>query len=366
MSTQVMSQQAESESNGAAAGGEAAPQASTSQASTPAAGGEGGNAQGMSAAEPGAKEGDTPPGAEGGDTDPAQAQAPTYKPKDKFKVMRFGTDLQDEVEVPKLLREAMKDEASEKEIIDLLTKAHGLEPVKASREEIRKERDHFRQEFGNVTKAIGEVRKAYQRGDIDLFLDKLQIPQERMLQWALDKVNYSQLPPEQQKILDERRDSQRKAWTSEEQATHYQQQLHQQSVQARTAILDSSLARPEVKTFAEQYDARVGKPGAFRQEVIAQGELAWTQSNGSVDLSPEQAIQQAMQKWSPFFQQPQASAAQPSAQAQGSQAGTGMPAQGNTGTPAVIPNVQGRTSSPMKKSPRSLDDLRKLGKQAQT
>lgn len=348
------------------------------QAPAGEASGEAGAAQGETAtgaAEAGATEGDSPSGegkeaAESGEKAEGEGEAPAapaYKPRDKFKVRVFNPEKVDELvqkeeSVPEFLKPLMKDAESEKQVMDLLERAYGIDSVKGERAHVKKERDHFRNEFTKIQGSVAELRTIYQRGDLDLFLDKLSIPHERMLQWALDKVNYSQLPPEQQRVIDERRDAQRKAYAAEQRMGTYEAQLYEQQRQAKSMLLDAGLARPEVSTFAAAFDAKVGKPGAFRLEVAAVGEQAWNQSEGKVDLTPEQAIEQAMTKWKPFIGEAQAAQA-PTAAAAGSQSGAGTKPT-TTAKPAVIPNVQGRPSSPMKSKPRSIEDLKKLAKDA--
>lgn len=293
--------------------------------------------------------------------DPGEGETPatpSYKAREKFKVMVYGSDEQKEHEVPAFLKGLMKDEASEKEVISLLEKAYGLEPVKQARAAIAKERDQVRGEFSKIQSTIQDVRQSYQRGDIDAFLEKLAIPQERMLQWALDKVNYSQLPPDQQRVLDERKLAERRAYAAEQQNMSMEQHIQEQSRQAKQVLLQSSLTRPDVNTFAQSFDTQAGKAGAFFEEVRATGELAWIQSNGKVDLTPDQAVEQVMNKWRKFL--PAATASVPGTQPAPQAA---APVIVNTPKPAVIPNVQGRSSSPMKAGVRSLDDLRKLSAQ---
>lgn len=317
---------------------------------------EAGESQGAADAQTGekpAKEGSPTPGSEENDADTEKEpeKIAAYKAREKFKVM------DSEHEVPAYLKALMKDADSEKQVIELLEKAYGLEPVKTRLGETRKERDHFKGEFGTIQKTIQDVRQTYQRGDIDAFLDKLSVPHERMLQWALEKVNYSQLSPEQKQILDERRDAQRKAWSEEQRAGSYEQKLQEQTRQAKTMLLEAGLARPDVGAFQQAYDAKVGKPGAFRDEIVAQGELAWIQSNGQVDLSPQQAIEQAMLKWRPFVQTEAAPGTQASVPAQAGEQGSKAAPQAK---PSVIPNVPGRSQSPMKSGVRSVEDLKKL------
>lgn len=318
-----------------------------------------------SGAEAPATEGEPTPGEQTDEEKALAAAEQTFKPRDKFKVMVHGSDEQKEHDVPKWLKDAIKDPATEKEAIELLEKAFGLDPVKASRQEIRVERDTVKAELSKVTSSISDLRRTYARGDIDSFLQKLAIPQERMLQWALDKVNYSQLPPDQQRILDERQEAQRQAWAAEQQLSQVSEQSSEQIRQARQMMLTSSLARPEVKSFADSFDAKAGKPGSFFEKVVLAGQTAWNQSQGKVDLSPEQAIEQVMKEWGPFLQHQASSATGTPSGAAGAGAGKAAVIAAPAAKPGVIPNVQGKSSSPMKAKPRSLDDLKKLSEQAQ-
>lgn len=284
-----------------------------------------------------------------------EAEKPKFTPRTKVKVMDA------EHEVPSWLLKAIDNADTEKEAVELLEKAYGLPHVKENLQTTRRERDEIKTNYQKTMSDIQDVKKTYQRGDIDQFLDKLQIPHERMLQWAVDKVNYSQLPPDQQRVIDERSAAQRKAYAAENQVSSYEQQIQEQARTAKSQLLQSSLVRPDIKTFAEAFDARHGKSGSFLQEVIATGNLAWATSNGKVDLTPDQAIEQVMGKWGKFLQPGQAQ--------QGTEVpvvvpGPGVAAQASSAPkPAVIPNVAGRSTSPMKSKPRSLDELKKLGKE---
>lgn len=314
----------------------------------------------------GAKEGEPSPDAtEGGE--PAKVETPAFVGRSKFKVRQFDPSkadelLQQEIEVPARFKELIKDADSEKEVLEILEKAFGIEAVKGERTHAKKELSETRTQLRSMQDGVTELRTIYARGDIDLFLDKLKIPRERMLKWALDHVEYSQLPPEQQRVFDERRDAQRQAYDAEKRASQTQDQSFQQIRQARGMLLDAGLARPDISQFANSYDAKVGKPGAFRDEVIAAGNKAWNDSDGKVDLTPDQAIEQAMARWSPFLTPAQAAQApQAPAAPAGTQTGTQSPAPAKPA--GTLPNLQGRSQSPMKTAPRSIDDLKKIREQ---
>jgi hypothetical protein len=346
---------------------------SQSDADSGASGGTAGdNPGGTPAAD--AKEGDTPPAeSDAGEVDGEKpAEPPKFVAKSKFKVRQFDAAkadelIQQEIDVPARFKELMKDAESEKEVLEVLEKAFGIEAIKGERAHVKKELGETRVQLKTMQDGVQELRTIYQRGDINMFLQKLAIPRERMLQWALDEVTYTQLPPEQQRVHDERILAQRQAYEAEKRASMTQNQSSEQIRQATSLLLDAGLARPDNKSFADLYDSQVGKPGSFRDEVIATGNSAWNESNGQVVLTPEQAIERTLAKWKPFLSKAQATpATQAPANpaAQSAQPGTQPAVAHKPGS--TLPNLQGRSQSPVKSSaPRSIEDLKKLRSQMQ-
>jgi hypothetical protein len=113
------------------------------------------------------------------------------------------------------------------------------------------------------------------------------------------------------------------------------------------------MSKPEVAAVAEAFDQRLGKQGAFREEVIKRGVLAHTTTGQ--DITPEQAISEVMGIYAAFVQPSQAGQMSP-------QMTPGAP-QGTSKQTPVIPNVGAKNSSPTRKSPKSLDELRQLADQ---
>ena len=275
---------------------------------------------------------------------PEAPEAPAYQANYKLKVM------DQEKEIPEKFRELIKDAESEKEVRELFEKAYGLEYAKPKHEALQQTFAKVQSEHNYLLGSVQELRECYNRGDLDTFFQKLNIPKERVLQYALDKVNYEQLPAEQKQLLDARRNAELQNSALQRQNQYMQQQLQQQTVQARQYALDSELVGPEVKSMVEAFDQRFGKPGAFRNEVINRGQLAWFQSQGKVDLTPRQAIQEVIRLYG-LDQQQQPAAA------------TVAPQESGGARPRVstIPNVgSGRSASPLKQKPRSIEDLKKI------
>jgi predicted nucleic acid-binding Zn-ribbon protein len=284
----------------------------------------------------------------------AEAPAP-YTPNFKFKVM------DKEHEIDEFVRAAIKDADTEKKIKEIYEKAYGLDVLKPRYQGLREKYQTSTQEVESFKKSIGELREHYQRGDLDSFFQTLNVPQEKILQWVLDKANYEQLPPDQRQILDAKRAAEQQAYSLGKEKQQLMQQHEEVLLQARAQSLQVALERPDVSEFAKSFEERAGKPGSFVEEIIAHGERTYYASQGKIDLTPEQAIKEVMDRWAPFVsQQPMQPPIIPA------NPGPGAAPQAQRAAPAApkattIPNVSGRqTTAVSKAKPKSIDDLKKL------
>lgn len=273
-----------------------------------------------------------------------------YTPNYKFKV------IDKEHEFDQFLHGAIKDVETEKKVRELYEKAYGLDIVKPKFQETREKLKGISSELQEYQTAVQNLREHYTRGDLDSFFAQMNIPQEKILQWVLDKAQYSELPPEQKRILDEKKNAEQRAYSLEKEKGQYEQQMMQQAVEAKSYQLQVELERPDIASFAATFEAKVGKPGAFREEVIKWGEAAWNASQGKVNLTPGQAVQEVLAHYKHFLQtapeQP-APVVQPQA----------VPTPTVEPKPKTLPNVNGRATSPMKSKPKSLDELRQKYKE---
>ena len=98
------------------------------------------------------------------------------------------------------------------------------------------------------------------------------------------------------------------------------------------------------------FDSKVGRPGAFREEVIKRGQMYAAQGN---DISVEQAVQEVTNLLRPVYGEVQTHA--------------------NPQSPQVVapnykptlPNVRSSGTSAIKRTPNTLADLHKLRDMAQ-
>lgn len=292
-----------------------------------------------------------------GETDAEAETEGGYTPNLKFRVM------DKEHTIPEKFKSIMVDAESEKMVRELHEKAFGLDVVKTKFNEVREERNTYLQENTEIKRSIdslrGIVQGAMKSGNLlklDDFFDRLNIPQEMVMKYALAKVQFNELPPEQRQMLTENMAAERRALTLEEQNLSVQEQVAEQARAMKQMQLDYTLERAEYKSIADQWDTRVGTPGAFRNLVIRVGELAWLQSNGKTDLTPEQAVKAIIADYG--LQAAAPGTATPPVQQAGAQGKRVIQRQ----TP-TIPNLQGRSVSPLKAKPKSIDDLKALYKQ---
>ena len=265
--------------------------------------------------------------------------APAFTPNFKFKVM------DKEHEIPEFLRGVVKDADTQKKLIELHEKAYGLDAVKSKYQTTKQQFDSMSKEKQSLDAEIQTLGTYLKKNDLDSFFKALNITEEQVLQYALDRVNYRELPIEQRMQRDMQTQERQRLYQLEQQNQQLEQRWATESVQARTFQLDSTLARQDIKSVAEAFDAKVGKPGAFKAEVIKRGQYA-NYTTGA-DISVDQAVSEVMGLYAPLVQ-----TATPAAPAQAATAQAGA-----TQALPVIPNVSGRGTSPVRKAVKSIADI---------
>jgi hypothetical protein len=292
--------------------------------------------------------------------DPAEAAAAAYTPNLKFKV------LDKEHEMAPYFKDVIKDEKTEKEVRELYEKAMGLDVVKPKYQSTKQELEEVRAERDGLVGGINELRELYQNKDLDSFFGKLKVPFNTLLQYVAEKLEYQELPPEQRQVLDARKQAQRQAYEATKYASSQEQHFTEQMVQAKGYMLDLTLDRADVKSFADSYQGKTGK--AFRDAVIEYGTAVFHSRKDAhgqpVDLTPDQAVKELMSHYGALMgvgQAPAATGASPAPHGAQAPAASGTPAKA---APPVIPHVGGRQTSPTTQKPKSLDDLKKLREQA--
>lgn len=285
---------------------------------------------------------------------PETPSTPTYQPNYKYKAA-----LQ-EKEIEEFWRPLIKDQESEKKIKDVLTRLDGFDAVKASREKLQTEYESLTQDYQAQAQVVQRVEGALERGDLTSVFRQLGVNDEAIFRWTQQKLQMMEMPPEQRKMFEDAENARLERQQYEEQMSQFQRMYEEQAVQARTIQLDLALARPEVVQASQTWDQAMGQPGAFKDLVIQEAQAAYYRTGQ--DLSAEQAVQLVMQKFGkvmPLQGGGVTTQAAPQVQAPPSQTPQVTVPQAKP----VIPNVSGKGASPVKKVPRSLDDLHAMRKQ---
>jgi hypothetical protein len=271
-----------------------------------------------------------------------KAEPQAFQPSFKFKV------LDKEKEFDEWIRPVVKDADTEKKVKELYEKAYGLDSVKQDRETLRSELSQAKEKISSTDKAINTISEFASQRDWDSFFEALSIPKNEILQYALNLVQREQMPPEQKAQWEASRQAQQQARYYQEQNQQLQQSQQQFQIQQREFELSQEISKSDISSVAEAYNAGMASPSAFREYVIRIGQAHAAQGN---DIPVAQAVQEAVRHLRAVNPQ------------------LGMPAQAQE-TPRVVqpsskptlPNIQGRGTSPVKSTVRSLDDLRSLSK----
>jgi hypothetical protein len=290
----------------------------------------------------------TTEGSTGGQDAPQVSTEPqTYTPNFKFKVH------DKEHEVEEWLRGVVKDADSEKKLRELHERAYGLDHVKADRTKLREQVQQVAQEKAQQDQAFSMLGGYLAKKDFDSFFEATKVSEDDVLRWAISVAERRQNPQAQAQFQQERQ-QQQQFQQLQAQNQSLLASYEQAAMQARDFELGQVLGRPDVQQTAQAFEARVGRPGAFKEEVAKRGFLHW-QMTGK-DITAEQAVSEVLQilGGTPPQQQNQSQQVAPQVQ-------TGTQAKAPEGKP-VIPNIQGRGTSPVVKVPTSVADLRALAK----
>jgi len=126
------------------------------------------------------------------------AQEVEFQPNYHYKV------LDKEHEIPEFLRGTIKDEETQKQVKELFEKAGGLDHIKSKYNELESTQNTLVSENAQYKQAVDELRSTYQRNDFDGLFKQLQIDENKVLQWVLDKAQYNEMAPEQRQQIDAR------------------------------------------------------------------------------------------------------------------------------------------------------------------
>lgn len=279
--------------------------------------------------------------------DVQKADTPAWKPDYKLKVYDEEKELNDP-----FLKELIKDAASEKKVKEIAQKFLGFDTVKDRHEKVKTEYHSFKEAATPIINYYNQASQLLAKKDMDGFFELLGMSTDDVLKYAVQKAQEMQLPQEQQQSLAQQRAVQRQNQMLEAQYQSLQQQQMAMATQYRNQELSWVMSRPHVAQVATQFDTKNG-PNAFRQ-LVRKIALAHYADSGGQDLSAEQAVGETLKYIGSLVTPTSANPAQTSA-------GPALIQQESA--PPIIPNVAGKGTSPVRKSVRSIEDLKKKHKE---
>lgn len=275
---------------------------------------------------------------------------PAYVPNYKYKVAG------QEKELDPFWHSVVKDAESEKKVKELLTKVDAFDFVKGKQVHYEQQFNQVSGDYEALNGTVARFDQAVAKDDLSSAFRLAGIPKEKIFQWVHKQLQFESLPPEQKAAIQEAEEARNQTSDYETKLSQMEQKYQTQAVQARTMQLDMVLLKPEISQFANAWDQNAEPGNTFRDTVANEARRVYYDSlnsgQGPIDLSPEQAVAMVMKRFGKFV-----SVGEPTA-AQSPQAASQTVIQTQKGTPPVIPNVQGKSASPIKKAFKSLDELR--------
>lgn len=191
----------------------------------------------------------------------------------------------EEKEFDEWARPFIKDEDTYKNFQDLYTRGHGLELAKT-------ERDEFKEKYNNIEESLGIVNQLVNKGDTKGFIEALGLPKKMFIDYAINELRFQELPPEEQQRIQAEQNRQLQFQQLQNTNEQLQRQM-QDDLRDRTEKELETELNTNYSAAGQQYDARTGVPGSFRQLVIERG-IFHHKVNG-VTIPVTQAIQEAAQ-----------------------------------------------------------------------
>lgn len=281
--------------------------------------------------------------AQAGGTEAQQQAEQAYTPNFKFKVK------DKELEFDDFIKPIVKTKDLEAKMREMYEKAHGLDEVKTARDSFKKQYEEWQGKYNQVETSLKTLGDYVKKGDFRSFFSALNIPKDQIIRYAVEELKYQELPADQRAQIDAQREQQLAYEQANVQNQTLQQQMAQLVQQQATFELNQELAKPEVSTAISAYDARAGKPGAFRAEVIRRGQ--YYEAVHKISPPASQLVSEVLSLVGVQAQAQQGT----QAASQDTSSPTGSPQQ-----KPVISSFSGGGKSPVKKMPTSIDDLRAM------
>lgn len=286
------------------------------------------------------------------------------KTKEKYTPSPKFVALSKEYDLPKWALESIKNAESEQEIKNIFSKAYALDHFVNKNEELKTKFKETTQNYNELYGGINELRQIYAESlnsgnllGLEDFFGRLKIPFDVVLNYVQQRLQFEELPDIQKQMLAGNIQAQRRARVLETQNQEFQNDAMTAASKQRSVELQQVLTRPDVAQAVQAFESAPGRtPGSFWNAVREHGEYTYLKSQGSIDLTPEEAVKQVIAKFGLNTTAPVNQPAPTQNKTQAQQTPTPVAAHKNV---PVLPAVTSKATSPVGKTFRSIEDIRK-------
>lgn len=298
-----------------------------------------------------------------------EVEEPAHKPNVVFKAGVYNKETkqleQKEFTIDPKFAAIMTDPESEKLVRELHEKAFGLDSVKERFVEAKQFAGQVVKENTDIKGSINYVKGIYNSAvktgnwlKLDDFFHNLDIPVDHILKYALAKVELNEMDPAQRQAVESRLESDRRAEKLTQERDSMTSEMATLAQANKQTQVEFVLTKPEVVALAAEFDRRLNKEGAFKEAVFKEGQMAWSVDN--VDLPAAEAVERVIKNYGLTGVK--------------APAGTtpAAPTPGKTGAKtttivkrnaSTIPNIGGRSTSPLPSKPKSMEEVLKYRKE---
>lgn len=249
-------------------------------------------------------------------------------------------------------RPFIKDAETEEHMRQLYTKAGGLDRVKANLERTSTELSSAQQETARHREEAELARKGYDnmtnlaKEDFAAFAGLVGLDDKTILNYANQRLDYREKPEWERQQIDRDVELRTKSYESNVQTEMLRKENERLLRVQHDEKFSRALLQPEIKSFADKFDARLGK-GSFAQHVKEYGSNEFRVNKRYVE--PMISAQQVYAKWRPLFEDALNDVNKKETQTNA------------TTIPKAPTNLgEGRAGSVVRKKIKSIDDLRKI------
>lgn len=195
-----------------------------------------------------------------------EPEAPDYKPNLTYKVK------DEEKQFDEVLAGMVTTPEAEEKLRDLYTRAEGLDSYKQKFSKLEEEAGAYYEQAQQLTAGYKALQEFRDKGEFDKLQQALGLNDDQVVQWALARAEYNELPEEQKAAIRQQQEQQQKLMEYEQRVKSYEEQQHEMLVQNDINELKTLVNSEEVRPIAE---AMASRGHNFVEQVLAMGQYEY-------------------------------------------------------------------------------------------